>query len=265
MNLNLKGKSAYVTGGAQGIGAAIAIGLAGEGVRVVLSDISEAELEKTTSSLPNPQLRHVSCHVDLSTAAGVSQSLETVLEVLSGPPDLLVNNVGVATSRNFVQISDDEWNDSFQLNFMPHVRTCRGLLPLMLERGGSNIIVSSDLAKQPEIVPVDYGSFKAALLYFSKALAREFAPAVRTNAVLPGPTWTGLWSRPGGVVDGLKEVYGIDDPEQALRAYLDDRQLTMGLAQPEDVASMVLYLLSPLSSQINGAAIDIGGTIRGLV
>jgi NAD(P)-dependent dehydrogenase (short-subunit alcohol dehydrogenase family) len=134
----------------------------------------------------------------------------------------------------------------------------------MAKRGGAAVVnISSDLAKQPESVPVDYGSMKAAIQYLTKALSQEFAPAVRVNAVLPGPVWTGLWSRPGGVVDKLAELYRVSRDE-ALERYLRDRQLTMGLAEAEDVASIVAYLVSPLACRINGSSFDVGGTVRGL-
>ncbi len=181
-----------------------------------------------------------------------------------GPPDILVNNVGVAISRAFVDIDDDAWHSTFNLNFMSYVRTSRQLVPLMGAKPGSAVVnISSDLAKQPDSVPADYGAMKAAILYLTKALSMDYSPDVRVNAVLPGPVWTGLWSREGGVVDRLAELYGTDRDE-ALARYLQDRQLTMGIADPEDVASMVAYLVSPLAQRISGSAFDVGGTLRGL-
>ena len=104
---------------------------------------------------------------------------------------------------------------------------------------------------------------KAAILYLTKALAQEYGPAVRVNAVLPGPVWTGLWSGLGGVVDRLPKLYGVDR-DTAPQRYLKDRQLTMGIADPDDVATMTAYLLSPLARRINGSGYDTEGTIRDL-
>jgi len=265
MDLRLEGKTAYITGGAQGIGAAITTRLVAEGVRVAVSDISADHLRSQRDAWISAAGAPVLIHADLSTAAGVAAATQDALSGLGSPPDILVNNVGAALSRAFVDIDDQAWHATFQLNFMSYVRTCRLLLPRMACGQDKAVVnVASDLAKQPEPVSADYGAMKAAILYLSKALAQDFAPAVRVNAVLPGPVWTGMWSRPGGVVDQLADMYGTDR-DTALENYLKDRQLTLGIGDPMDVATMVAYLVSPLARRINGSAFDIGGTIRGLI
>ncbi len=265
MDLRLAGKSAYITGGAQGIGAAIASRLAEEGVRVAVADLSASDLEQGSKTWAGAGGPPVLIETDLSTADGVAAGVDGALSGLGTVPDIVVNNVGVAVSRAFLDIDDAAWDTTIQLNFMSYVRTSRALAPRMAERPGSSIInIASDLAKQPDSVPADYGSMKAAILYLSKVLAQDFAPAVRSNAVLPGPVWTGLWSRPGGVVDRLAEMYGTDR-DAALERYLHDRQMAMGIAQPEDIADLVAFLASPRAERINGAAFDVGGTIRGLI
>ena len=122
----------------------------------------------------------------------------------------------------------------------------------------------NDAAKQPEPGFVDYGACKAALLYVTKALAKQYAPAVRVNTVLPGPIWSRMWTRPGGIVDQLVAHYGTDR-ETAVQRFLQDRQMPMGIGQPEDVAHAAVFLASPLARFITGAALDLGGTIRGLI
>jgi len=264
MDLKLAGRCAYITGGAEGIGAAIATRLSAEGVRVAVSDINGDELQARRPQWMIESGEPVLIEADLSTADGVHAAANQVVEAFGGPPDILVNNVGVAISRAFVDIDDDAWHSTFNLNFMSYVRTSRQLVPLMGAKPGSAVVnISSDLAKQPDSVPADYGAMKAAILYLTKALSMDYSPDVRVNAVLPGPVWTGLWSREGGVVDRLAELYGTDRDE-ALARYLQDRQLTMGIADPEDVASMVAYLVSPLAQRISGSAFDVGGTLRGL-
>jgi NAD(P)-dependent dehydrogenase (short-subunit alcohol dehydrogenase family) len=124
--------------------------------------------------------------------------------------------------------------------------------------------IGSDLAKQPEPALVDYGACKAALLYVTKALARQYAPAVRVNTVLPGPIWSRMWTRPGGIVDQLVENYGLPR-EAAVERFLQERQMPMGIGNADDVAQAVVFLASPLARFITGASLDIGGTIRGLV
>ena len=265
MDMRLAGRTAYITGGAQGIGAAVAARLSAEGVRVAVADLAGDELRTHREEWSCPAGEPVLIEADLSTASGVAGAVEEAVGGLGRVPDILVNNVGVAISRAFDDIDDEAWTATFQLNFMSYVRTSRLLVPRMARAGDAAVVnMSSDLAKQPESVPADYGSMKAAILYLTKALAQEFAPAVRVNAVLPGPVWTGLWSRPGGVADRLAELYGTDR-DAALDRYLKDRQLTMGIAAPDDVATMVTYLVSPLAGRVNGSAFDVGGTIRGLL
>jgi NAD(P)-dependent dehydrogenase (short-subunit alcohol dehydrogenase family) len=135
----------------------------------------------------------------------------------------------------------------------------------MAEFGSAAVVnIASDLAKQPETLPMDYGACKAGVLHLTKALAKQYAPRVRVNAVSPGPVWTRLWSRPGGVADQLASHYGVDR-DAAVQRFLEDRQLPLGIGQPEDVAHAVVFLASPLAKFITGANLDIGGTVRGLL
>jgi NAD(P)-dependent dehydrogenase (short-subunit alcohol dehydrogenase family) len=139
------------------------------------------------------------------------------------------------------------------------------LLPKMAELEGTAVVnTGSDLAKQPEPAFMDYGAFKAGLLYLTKALAKQYAPRVRVNAVLPGPIWSRMWTRPDGIVDQLVAHYGVDR-EAAVKRFLEDRQMPMGIGQPDDVAHAIVFLASPRARFITGAGLDIGGTIRGLI
>jgi NAD(P)-dependent dehydrogenase (short-subunit alcohol dehydrogenase family) len=95
-------------------------------------------------------------------------------------------------------------------------------------------------------------------------MAKQYAPKVRINSVLPGPIWSRMWTRPGGILEQIVAQYGLD-PDASVKRFLEDRQLPMGIGQPEDVAHAVVFLASPLAKFINGANLDIGGTIRGLI
>src|SRR5690606_32959721 len=123
-----------------------------------------------------------------STADGVDAAVGYALHTFGRPPDILINNLGVGDSTPFEDITDERWMASFNVNLMGTVRLCRALVPRMATLQSAAVVnTGSDLAKQPEPGFVDYGSFKAALLYLTKALARQYAPAVRVNTVLPGP------------------------------------------------------------------------------
>jgi NAD(P)-dependent dehydrogenase (short-subunit alcohol dehydrogenase family) len=255
----LKGKTAYVSAGAHGIGEAIADLLTDEGARVIVGD-QDAEVLRDKAHKWRGTVA-----ANLATAAGVEHAVAYVLDTFGDAPDILINNLGVGDSTPFEEISDDRWSKSIDVNLMGTVRTCRALLPRMAARASGAVVnTASDLAKQPEPAFVDYGACKAALLYLTKALAKQYAPRVRVNTVLPGPIWSRMWTRPGGIVDQLVEHYRVDR-DAAVRRFLEDRQMPMGIGHPQDVAHAVVFLASPLARFITGAGLDIGGTIRGLI
>ena len=259
MDYRLQGRLALVTAGAHGIGQAIADLLAAEGVRVIVADVDKAGLAAAGGNW------HGTVWADLATADGMAAATDFALERFGRAPDILINNLGLADAAPFQELSDDRWVRAFSINLMGAVRTCRALLPAMAERGDAAVVnIASDLAKQPEPGLIDYGAFKSALLHVTKGLAKEYAPRVRVNAVSPGPVWTRLWSRPGGIADQLAAQYGTDR-DAAVEQFLKDRQMPLGMGQPQDVAHAAVFLASPLARFITGANLDLGGTVRGLV
>jgi NAD(P)-dependent dehydrogenase (short-subunit alcohol dehydrogenase family) len=257
MDYKLNGKLAFVTAGAWGIGQAIANLLTEEGAKVIVADQDQAALSE------NGRTWAGAFAADLTTAQGVDAACSHVLKTFGRAPDILINNVGVADPRSLTELSDEKWQWSFDINLRPTVRTCKALLPGMAALGSASIVnTASDLAKQPEPDLMDYGVFKSGLLYLTKALAKQYAPGVRVNAVSPGPIWTRLFTRPGGIVDQISEKYGVDK-EGAVKKFLEGRYMPFGIGQPEDVAHAVVFLASPLAKFISGANIELGGTVRG--
>src|SRR6201996_887409 len=226
MDYQIKGKYAFVNAGAHGIGESTADLLTQEGASVIVADRDEAALQQKARRWAGV------IAADLATADGVEQATAYVLATFGRAPDILVNNLGVGNAASFEELSDERWAQSFQVNLMGCIRTCRALLPRMAELGGASVVnTGSDLAKQPEPTLMDYGTCKAGLLYFSKALALQYAPRVRVNTVLPGPIWTQMWTRPGGVVDQLVSHYGTDK-DTALDRFLAERHMPLGIGQP---------------------------------
>jgi NAD(P)-dependent dehydrogenase (short-subunit alcohol dehydrogenase family) len=259
MDYQLKGKLAFVSAGAHGIGEAVADLLTGEGASVIVADQDEAALSEKSHRWAGV------IAADLATPQGVDHALAQVLKTFGRAPDILINNLGVGDSASFEDISDERWARSFEINLMGSIRICRGLIRQMATNGPAAVVnTGSDLAKQPEPTLMDYGVCKAGLLYLTKALARQYAPHVRVNAVLPGPVWTRMWTRPGGIVDQLVSQYGVDK-DTAVKRFLEDRYMPLGIGQPEDVAHAVVFLASPLAKFITGASLDIGGTLRSLI
>jgi NAD(P)-dependent dehydrogenase (short-subunit alcohol dehydrogenase family) len=256
MDYQLKNKLCFVTAGANGIGAAIADTLTAEGASVIVADQDAAALDNRRNAW------HGTFAADLSTAIGIENSVKFVLETFGRAPDILVNNLGVADPIPFEKISDEQWLRSMNVNLLGCIRTCRALLPAMAELGSAAVVnIGSDLGRQPEPVPIDYGLFKIGVLHLTKSLAKAYAPKVRVNAVSPGPVWTGLFSRPGGIADQIAAQFGLDR-EGAVKKFLEDRYMPLGFGEPSDVANAVVFLASPLAKFITGANLDLGGTLR---
>jgi NAD(P)-dependent dehydrogenase (short-subunit alcohol dehydrogenase family) len=259
MDLQIKGQTAFVTAGVHGIGEAIADLLTEEGARVIVADQDGAALREKASRWA------AVVQADLASAEGVNRAVSEVLAAFQAPPDILVNNLGVGNAASFEEISDERWESSFATNLMGTIRVCRALLPEMAKRGSGAVVnIGSDLAKQPEPTLMDYGVCKAGLLYLTKALAKQYVPHVRVNTVLPGPIWSRMWTRPGGIVDQLVDHYQVDK-EEAVKRFLEERYMPLGIGDPKDVARAVVFLASPMAKFITGANLDIGGTLRSLI
>ena len=219
MDYQLKGKLCFVTAGANGIGAATANLFAAEGAAVIVADRDEAALKSGGASWRG------TIAADLATGEGVGKAVAYVLDTFGRAPDILINNLGVADPLPFEELSDEGWVRSLNVNLMGCVRTCRALLPCMAKQGSASVVnIGSDLGKQPEPEVIDYGLFKAGVLHLTKSLAKAYAPNVRVNAVSPGPVWTGLFSRPGGIADQISAQFGLDR-DGAVKKFLEDRYM----------------------------------------
>jgi NAD(P)-dependent dehydrogenase (short-subunit alcohol dehydrogenase family) len=260
MDLGLADKSVYLSGAATGIGRATAELLAAEGARVVAVDINGEALSALASEMGSI----VPVVADLSTLDGCRQAVADTRKALNGDPDIVINNAGIGRMLGFEAISDDEWKQMMDINFLSVVRISREFLPSMAAgRGGSVVNVTSDLAGQPEQVFVDYQAAKAALVNFSKTMAMTYAPKVRVNNVAPGPIWTPLWTRPGGYLEVIEGVYG-QKGEAAVQALIEDRGIPLArMGTPEDVARAISFLASEAASYTTGSTLSVnGGTVR---
>ncbi|WP_321797491.1 SDR family NAD(P)-dependent oxidoreductase [Caballeronia sp. J97] len=267
METGLDGKIVLVTGAAQGIGRATATAFAKEGARVCLIDIDVHALEEVQSELRAIGTNVCIAQADLSTAEGVTSGIDTALKSYNGQVDILVNNVGSGKVRTFDDLSDQDWDFTMNLNFMSYVRTCRYLLPRLRARENAVIINNaSDLARQPEPVPIDYSASKAAVLALTKGLARAEAPKIRVNAVAPGPVWTPFWTKEGGFAETMGKFHGME-PREAVEHELSLRQLPLKrLGTPEEVANVIVFLSSDLASFVTSAVWGVdGGSIRSLI
>ncbi|WTW93752.1 SDR family oxidoreductase [Streptomycetaceae bacterium NBC_01309] len=262
MDLHLTGKSALVTGASRGIGLAVATALADEGMRVVAA---------ARTITPELKATGATCiSVDLTAPDGPARLVAETAAALGGPGlDLLVNNVGggdagADATGGFLASTDDQWAQSFDLNFFATVRTTRAALPGLVAAGGGIVNISSIGARVPHGGPVFYTTAKAALSAFGKALAEEFGPqGVRVNTVSPGPVRTDMWEGPDGYGAGLARTLGVTQPQLLAQLPSAVGMVTGRLVEPAEVAGLVAYLASPLASSVTGAdhTVD-GGAVK---
>ena len=235
-----------MTGSTGGIGRSTAELLAQEGARVVTCGRGKA---------PGVgEERHV--------VADLSQPGEPERVVgEAGALDVLVNNVGYAEQRDFLTLSDSDWDEAWQLNVMSFVRAIRAAVPAMQARGGVIVNVSSTAGKRPSTGMPEYSVTKAAVLSLSRLVADLYAGAgIRCNAVTPGPTATEAWLGDGGLADQQAARSGKTRGE-VLEAVGKGRPLGR-LAEPEEIAAVVAFLCSDRASYVTGAAWSAdGGTV----
>ena len=265
METGLRDKVVLITGAASGIGRATAIAFAREGAALALVDLDRAGLAKLVDEL-GTEVKVATSVSDLSTRAGVESGIAEALRPHGGVVDVLVNNVGAGVWRIFDDLSDEDWDKTFQLNFFSYVRAIRVVLPTMrAARRGVIVNNASDLARQPEANPLDYSVSKAAVLSLTKALSRSEGPHIRINAVAPGPVWTPFWTKPGGFAETLGKFHKMP-PDKAVEHEMSLRQMPLKrLGTPEEVANVIVFLSSDLASFVTGSTYGVdGGSVRSI-
>jgi NAD(P)-dependent dehydrogenase (short-subunit alcohol dehydrogenase family) len=266
MDTGLENKVVLITGAATGIGRATAHAFAREGARLALLDYDDAELQKTATAAAGAADVFTAV-ADLSTRAGVENAVRSALEHYQGALDVVFNNVGSGAVRSFDDLDDDAWHQTLELNFFSQVRTIRLALDVMRQQGSGVIINNaSDLARQPEAVPIDYGVSKAAVLSLTKALARSEGPHIRINAVAPGPIWSEFWTKPGGFAETMGQHYNMA-PREAVEHEMKLRQLPLQrLGTADEVANVVVFMASDLAAFVTGSVWGVdGGSVRSII
>lgn len=258
MNIDMSGKTAFISGSTSGIGLAIAKGLAQAGASVVVNGRSQAAVDKAIAAVKQ--------HASTATVRGVAADLGTAegcaLLIKAEPRcDILINNLGIYGPQPFFEIDDAEWSRYFEVNVLSGVRLARAYMPAMLEQNwGRVVFISSESALNIPADMIHYGFSKTALLGLARGLAKLAAGSgVTVNSVLPGPTLS----------EGAAQMLMASAPEgqtleEAGVAFVKAQRpssIIQRAATLEEVANMVVYVASPLSSATTGAALRVEGGV----
>lgn len=259
MDLQLKGRTALVSGSTLGIGFAIASTLASEGASVIVNGRTQERVDEAIARIskdnPGAQLRRAAA--DLSTAAGV-EAVASEFPVV----DILVNNIGAFAAKSFFDITDADWQFMWEMNVMSGVRLSRQYMRGMLSRNwGRVIFISSEGGINLSGDALGYGATKTAQLGLSRGLAElTVGTGVTVNAILPGPTRTesmaqwfaGVAKEKGvSVAEAEKDYFEKTRPASLIRRF----------AETSEIAALVAYVASPLAAATNGAALRAEGGI----
>ncbi len=263
MDLKIKGRKALVTASSSGIGYAIAEGLAREGATVIMNGRDKAHMKKAVARIQKAVkgAKLETIIADAATAAGSKAIVKAFPEV-----DILVNNLGKYERKGFFETTDADWADFYEYNVLSGIRLARAYGQRMRKKNWGRIIFIS--SESGLLIPVDminYGVTKTAQIAVARGLARDFAgTGVTVNSVLPGPTRTegisqmlaGESKRTGKSVKALEaEFFTVARPTSLIRR----------LAEPEEVANMVVYVCSDAASATTGASLRVdGGVVTGL-
>ncbi|HEX6662871.1 MAG TPA: SDR family oxidoreductase [Gaiellaceae bacterium] len=257
MDLGLRDRVCLVTGSTSGIGLEVARLLAAEGARVAVTGRDPERVE--AARLEAGAALGVAC--DLSDQSAAAALVERAVHEL-GPVACLVNNVGEAYQASFEELTDEQWDAMWQLNVMSHVRCIRAVLPAMKAAGTGVIVnVSSTAGKRPSTGMPNYSVTKAAVLSLSRLVADLYSKnGIRCNAVTPGPTATNAWLGAGGLAD-QQAARSSKTRDEVLDAVGSGRPLGR-LAEPGEIASVIVFLCSDRASYVTGAAWSAdGGTV----
>lgn len=259
MDLQLKGKTAFISGSTQGIGFAIAQNLLKEGANVVINGRTQSKVADAVQRLKNdnPAGNVSGIAADFSKVEDVNALLESLPEV-----DILVNNAGIFEPQAFTDITDESWFKFFEVNVLSGVRLSRHYFPKMIAKDWGRIIfISSESAVNIPEEMIHYGMTKTAQLAVSRGLSElTKGTNVTVNSVLPGPT------KSEGVAEFVKQLGAANQvsSEQAEKDFFKDARPTSLLQRftsVEEIANLVTYVASPLSSGTNGAALKVDGGV----
>lgn len=259
MDLGIQGKVAVITGGDSGIGLATAKLLAAEGVKLAL-------LDKTAEPLQDPVAEikkigeAIAVHADLANLEAVKAAKQQVIDQF-GAVHILVHAAGITgAQKEFLALTDDDWYQSLEIDFMTAVRVCRAFLPVMQQAGwGRIVLIGSEDAVQPYVEEMPYCAAKAAILNFAKNLAQAYAQdGILVNAVSPAFIATPMTDK---MMEQRSQKLNVDF-DQAIESFLDEQRPHLVLkrrGKAQEVAAVIAFLCSQQASFVVGSNYRVDG------
>ncbi len=249
----LAGKVALITGGASGIGAGVAAVFASQGAHVVIGDLNGVAAEEYAASLGKEGHLASNYALDVTSRADIDKVMKSIEDSLGGV-DILVNNAGISSVRDFVDITDHDWDTMMNVNLKGVVLTTQRVIPLMKERRWGRIInISSMAGKQGLPRLAHYCATKFGVVGITQSLAFELAPFnITSNAVCPGVVRTPLWD------DDANGILNDLDGENGWNSFVNG--IPLGRPQsPQDMGNACLFFAAPSGDNVTGESINVSG------
>jgi 3-oxoacyl-[acyl-carrier protein] reductase len=244
--MELKGKVALVTGGAQGIGKAVALMLARHGADVIVADVNLQKATETAKDVEATGRAAMAVNVDVTRLSDVEQMVESAIRQF-GKIDILINNAGIARDKLILRMSEEDWDAVLDVNLKGTFHCTKAVIKHMSkQRSGKIVNIASVVGEMGNAGQANYSASKAGVIGLTKTIAREFAQrGINVNAIAPGFIQTPMTEAlPGKAKEELQRMIPMER-----------------LGQPEDVAQAVLFLVSEASSYVTGQVLNVNGGI----